>query len=101
MPFRQLKDLLLRSVRSAGISDQVEAAQVLERCRQAIAVVLPEAVASQVLPLSVRHGAITLQVTSPALANELRLRQTEILRQLNQHSPLPVSQFRFQLMDDS
>lgn len=99
MSFHPLKHLLSKSVRTAGIADQVEAAQVLELCRQAVSAVLPPAAARQVQPLHVRHGTITLEVSSPALANELRLRQIEILRQLNQRSPLPVSQLRFQLVE--
>lgn len=99
MSFRPLKDLLSRSVRSAGIADQVEAAQVLELCRQAVSAVLPAAVASQVLPLSVRHGAITLQVSSPALANELRLRQTEILSHVNRNASLRIERLQYRVAE--
>lgn len=100
MSFHTLKHLLSKSVRTAGIADQVEAARVLELCRQAISSVLPAAVASQVVPLHVRHGAITLQVSSPALASELRLRQTEILSRINRDATLRIERLQYRIAEE-
>ena len=100
MSFRPLKDLLPQAIRTAKISDQVRAAQVLALCREAIASVLPPNVAAQVQPLLVRHEAVVPEVPASAVAHELRLRQGEILSRVNRQSPFRIERLQFRMAEE-
>ena len=95
MSFLPLKDLLPQAVRTAGIGDQVQAAQVLATARRVIAEFLPPEAMVGVQPLRLQHATLTVQVPSAAVAQELTLRQGELLRRLNLRGPLLVERLRF------
>lgn len=95
MSFLPLKDLLPRAVRTAGIGDQVQAARALETARRVMAEFLPPEAMAGVQPLRLQHGTLTVQVPSSAVAQELSLRQGELLRRLNLRDPLRVERLRF------
>ncbi|TSC76865.1 MAG: hypothetical protein G01um101431_48 [Parcubacteria group bacterium Gr01-1014_31] len=90
MPFLPLKDLLPRALRTAKITDQVQAAQVLDAAQRVLAQLLPPQAMTGVQVLQLRQGTLTIRVPSSAVANELRLRQGDVLRQLNAQVGLQV-----------
>lgn len=96
MTFLPLKDLLPKAVRSAGISDQVQAAVVVEIVRAVLPAVVPAAVVSKAQPLHFHDGQLTLQVSSSAVAQELKGHEADIVRLVNAHSPVPVERLRFE-----
>ena len=97
MSFLSLKDLLPRSVRAAGISDKVQAAQAIEACRRALRELLPPAAARLVEPLYVRDGVLTVSAASPAAAQELRFREAKLLSRCSELCPFPLVRIRYQL----
>lgn len=99
MSFSALKDLLSRSLRLAKISDQVEAARILNTCSAIIKSLVPPAISRQVTPLHVRHGVLVLQVTSSVVAQEIHFRERVIIDQLDEKFPQHVNRLRFQLTE--
>ena len=96
MPFLPLKDLLPKAIRTAGSSDQVQAAVVLETFQRVLDDAAPPRVASQAKAVRLQDGHLTVQVASSVIAQELKGREAEILSQVNAKSPLPVERLRFE-----
>lgn len=96
MSFAKLSDLLGRSARKKGISAQVEAAMILEFFKQVTKDMFEEKARSAISPLHVRDGTLTVATLSPALAQELKLREREIIDGINAKSGRKVvSALRF------
>lgn len=96
MSFLPLKDLLPKAIRTAGISHQVQAAVVLEIFQRVLPEIVPPKVASQAKAVRFQDGHVTVQVTSSAMAQELKGREADIVQRVNADSPLPVERLRFE-----
>lgn len=77
-----LKDLLGRSVRSAGIADQVTAAVVCDQFNRVVEEVLGEVAHDKAKALYVKNLTLTVAVASSALGQEIKLHEQEILEKL-------------------
>jgi len=99
MSFLPLKDLLPKAVRMAGIANQVEAALALKVCGDVLSRVLPPGVFSHLALLHVVGGTLTIEVANSAIAQEIRLREREILRRLKERCPIMVNNLRSRLRE--
>ncbi|MFA6551636.1 MAG: DUF721 domain-containing protein, partial [Patescibacteria group bacterium] len=71
------------AVQRAGISRQVEAANVVELFNRLAPEILGEAVARAVKAIYVRNNILTIECDSSLIAQEARYREQDIIRELN------------------
>ena len=83
MPFTQISELLSHSSRKRGLSAQVEAAMILEFFSGAVRDLLPESAQKSMRPLYFKDSTLTVAVLSPALTQELKLREPQIIERIN------------------
>lgn len=96
MPFTHLSDLLGKSVRRKGLSSQVEAAMILELFRQKAKELFDVSLLPSMRPLYVKDRVLTIAVLSPVLAQEIKLREPEILDYINEKAGRgAIEQLRF------
>ncbi len=95
MAFSSLRDLLSRSLRTAGIDRQVRAAQVVDTFGAVVAQHLGAPVAAQATAVHLRDGVLTVRCASSAMAQELRLREPKLLATLNERVGGSVDRLHF------
>jgi len=83
MPFYELKKLLPKSIRRAGVGRQVEAVSALEIFSAAAREILGEEIAGQTKPLYFKNGIITVACLSSLIMQELQYREREIVEKIN------------------
>ncbi len=76
--FQDLKSILHRSLRQKGISGAVEAAQVVEVFKQAVADKFSPSVVGSLRQVALRGDTLQVSAGSSALAAELRMREKEL-----------------------
>lgn len=74
-----LKDLLGNAFLRKPVRDGVRAAVVLEAVREACETLFRSDIGQKIIPLSFKNDTITLTVLHPALIQELRMRNREML----------------------
>ncbi len=84
MAFAPLSGLLRNSARKRGIASQVEAAMILEFFKQVARDCFGDEALKLMRPLYVKGDVLTIAVLSPAFAQELKLRESEITRAINE-----------------
>jgi len=80
---RVTQDLLSRTLKRFGISEQVQAAQVLEEFQKQAINLLGNGVKNKIKPLYLKNKTIHVSVVSTVLATEIRLYQKRILEAIN------------------
>ncbi len=84
MPFIPLGDALSKRMSSnTPLKRQVEATQVVELAKGVFEEMFQE-LAIHINPLFLKNRTLTVSCTSSVVAQEIRLRQNEIVRQLNE-----------------
>lgn len=87
---------LNKNIRKAGIEPQVKGAQVVEHFNKVVEQVLGEKISSKVQAQYVKNKTLTVAVLSSVVGQELKLREKEILDQLNGDAQIPlVERLRF------
>jgi predicted nucleic acid-binding Zn ribbon protein len=89
----RLGDLLPEAARQLGLEDELELAAVMTAWQRIVAERIPPAVgACRIVALS--QGVVTVEVDEPIVAQELRLRNPELLAALRSAVRSPVRQLR-------
>lgn len=84
MVFTPIGDALHNKMKSqAPFKKQLEAAQVVELAEAAFVELLGEELGSHAKPQFLKNRTLTVTCTSSALAQEIRLRQKEIVDKIN------------------
>lgn len=82
--FIKIKNLLNKSINRAGFSRQIEATQVVEQADKVLRQILSQKVYEKIKPVSFKNGALTIACLNSVAAQEVKLRQREIIAQINQ-----------------
>lgn len=82
--FKLKKEDLLKAVRKVGVGSTVEAAGILELCKKSLEELFGEDTAKEIRPLFFRHNTITIRASSPVIAQEVKLREHELVNNINQ-----------------
>jgi len=83
MSFQKVGAILPKSIKRAGISRQLEASMICEQADKEIKRIFGEKIGSQSKALYYKDNTLTLAVLSSVLAQEIRFREVEIRRVLN------------------
>lgn len=84
MTFQKLENLLPKSVKKAGIVNQVSAAIVCDKFIKVLNEVFDERVTKKVKPMYIKNKTLTIAVLNSVLAQEIKLHEPEILEKLNE-----------------
>ncbi len=93
--FHELRSILKQSLQQKGIQQAVEAAQVTQIFRDIIKERLGTKAYQTLRQVSWRDNILRVSAGSPQLASELRLRQLEILQELE--TRLPKGNYRLEI----
>src|SRR3989338_442454 len=93
--FRPLKDYLSNAVRRTGAERSITAAVIVEAAAPILFQLVPELRPTDFRFVSYRSGVLTVAAANPAVAEELRLRESAILEVLGETFPgQPMIQLR-------
>ena len=81
---RLTKDDMMKRIKNAGIGSAVHATDVLDVVKKVLTKEFEEDIARKVTPLFFRNGTITLRTTSSIIAQEVRLREKEFAKRINE-----------------
>lgn len=81
--FIKVSDLLDKSTKKAGVSEQVGAEDVLKRFSEILEVQFAKTLKDRVKPLYVKNKTLTVSCESQAAASELKIHERKILQALN------------------
>lgn len=81
--FKDIKTLLPKSVKRAGISGKVLTSGALAVFREEAGKILGEGVSDKVKPLYIRHGTLVAATLSSAAALKLQTNEKKIIRKIN------------------
>ncbi len=96
MSFTPLKKLVDDSVNRAGIKDDVEASLAIDAAQKIFNEMFGEDVGKLMKPLYVKRGVLTVSCVSSVAAQELKLRDREIIKKLQERIGKPlVERLRF------
>ncbi len=85
MPFIQIGDALNDKMKSKKpLEKQLQATQVVELAEAAFVELLGEELGSHAKPQFLKNRTLTVTCTSSTLAQEIRLRQKEIVEKINE-----------------
>ena len=85
MSFTPLKKLVDDSAARHGIKDDVQASLAVDAAQKIFREMFGDAIAKTMKPLYVKRGVLTVSCMSSVAAQELKLREREILKRLNEH----------------
>lgn len=83
--FIPLKNLLEKNLKKSGISRQVEAALVLEKFEKVVGELISQEMTKRVKALVLKDKILGVAVLSSVAAAELKLREKQLLKIINQH----------------
>ncbi len=83
MTFIPLKNILAKNAREAGISQQVLAAQAIEKFNQILAEVFGPGIARKARAMYVRGKSLTVGCLSSVVTQEIYLKRNKIIKELN------------------
>lgn len=83
MSFQPIKRLIPQSIRSHGISKQIQARQVLEVACLVLKRMWGEERSGYVAPLSFVEGILKVECTSGSAMQQLRVDQTRVMNEMN------------------
>ena len=81
---RLTKDDMMKRIKSAGIGSAIHATDVLEVVKKVLTKEFEEDIAKKVTPLFFRNGTVTLRTSSSIIAQEVRLRESEFAKRINE-----------------
>lgn len=81
---RHISDIIPENIKKSGTSPQIEATKVLDLFLQHAKEMWGEEVEQDMKPLYVKNQTLTVAVTTASLAQELKLREKEIIDFLHQ-----------------
>ena len=85
MPFTPIGDALQDKMTSKSpLKKQVEASEAVEAAEQVIAEMFPGELAGHAKPLFLKNRTLTVTCASSAMAQEIRLRQDEMVKKINE-----------------
>ena len=90
MGFINLGDILRDRARKQGVSKQVEAAMVLEYFKQVVGEIFDKEETDAMNPMYVKDSILFIAVITPIIAQELKLREKQILKKINEKAGLKV-----------
>ncbi|MAF13396.1 MAG: hypothetical protein CMI53_00680 [Parcubacteria group bacterium] len=83
MALINLKNLLDKSIKKAGISKNLEAFKILDEFNGVIESIFGEAVRKKIKPLMVEDGTLSVACLSSVLAEKIKTKERIILEELN------------------
>jgi hypothetical protein len=83
MTFIPLKNILAQNAREAGISQQILAAQIIEKFNQILAEVFGPGIARRARAMYVRGKILTVSCLSSVVTQEIYLKRAKIIKELN------------------
>lgn len=83
----QLKDVLAKRMRQAGISGKVSAAQIVNSAQEVLLDVFAEDLSSRMAAVYVKGATLTIKVENPAVGQELKFHEMEIIQKLLEKVP--------------
>lgn len=96
MSFTPIKKILDDSVQRAGMTDDIDASLALEAAQKIFRELFDNETAQTMKPLYVKRGVLTVSCASSVAAQELKLREREILTKLKERLGKPlVERLRF------
>lgn len=85
MSFTSLNDAMDDSVKKKGsLKKQIEATKIVELAEAVFSDIFGKELGGHAKPLFLKNRTLTVTCTSSALAQEIRLRQQEIVQKLNE-----------------
>jgi hypothetical protein len=81
--FQDLKTLLPKSIKRAGLGNAVEAAKVLKAFEEIVLDYLPERAVEKIKPLYVKDKILTIASLSSVITQELGFKETELISKIN------------------
>lgn len=81
--FIHLKDILSRHIEQSGISQQIEAAQAVEKFNEIIAEMFGKSILKRAKAMHLRNKILTVMCLSSVLTQEIYLKQKRIIKELN------------------
>lgn len=83
MPTHKIGNLLEESVRRAGIQQKVIAAQIIDKFKDLIRKKWGKQISERIAALYVKNGILTIQTKDSVYSAELKLKEKEIIGELN------------------
>jgi len=81
--FYDIKSLLNKNIRQAGLGKQVEAVNIVELFNQLAPALLGQKIARQARAIHIRNSILTIQCSSSLVMQELHYREYKIIKILN------------------
>lgn len=98
MPFESIGNILNKSIKKKSFSRGVKAALVIEKFHKVIKNIWGKNILEQVKALYLKDKKLTIACVSSVAAQEIRLRESEILEELNKEfGQGAVEKLRYQL----
>ncbi|MFA5030937.1 MAG: DciA family protein [Patescibacteria group bacterium] len=83
----QLRDVLFQRLRQSGISGRVSAAQIVNAAQEVLLEIFPEDLSTRMAAAHVKGATLTIKVESPAVGQELKFHEMEIVNKLLKKVP--------------
>jgi len=83
MTFIPLRNILAQNARQAGISQQILAAQVIEKCNEILVEIFGPGIARKSRAMYLRGKVLTVGCLSSVMTQEIYLKRTRIIKELN------------------
>lgn len=83
MPLEPIRRILPQAVRSAGISEQVNAARVLHEAHQVVVRLWGEEKAPYIQGISFKEGVLKMGSSAPAALQEIKLQGVRVQNEIN------------------
>ena len=78
-----LRNILAQNARQAGISQQILAAQVIEKCNEILVEIFGPGIARKSRAMYLRGKVLTVGCLSSVMTQEIYLKRTRIIKELN------------------
>jgi predicted nucleic acid-binding Zn ribbon protein len=78
-----LRNILAQNARQAGISQQILAAQVIEKCNEILVEIFGPGIARKSRAMYLRGKVLTVGCLSSVMTQEIYLKRTKIIKELN------------------
>ena len=88
--FQRISSLLQKKFANHALRSQVEAARVIELAKEQLQTHFGADILTMCQPLSVRDGVLSVAVMTSVVAQEIRLREKEILEGINKQVGQPA-----------
>lgn len=79
-----MKHLLTQSVQRAGVAASIDATRVVAAAEQVLCTIFTPEIAAHMKPLYLKNRTLTVSCSSTTVAQELKLRESDILTKLTE-----------------